>query len=129
MAALDDKAKAIIDKPNLAFVATVMADGSPQVTPVWIERVDDTITFNTATGRVKERNMRRDPRIAISVVDREDDYAGVAVRGRVVEMIEGEEADRQIDRLSKKYTGNDDYQGHRPDESRVKVVIELVSVS
>ena len=129
MAALDDKAKAIIDKPNLAFVATVMADGSPQVTPVWIERVDDTITYNTATGRVKERNMRRDPRIAISVVDREDDYAGVAVRGRVVEMIEGEEADRQIDRLSKKYTGNDDYQGHSPDESRVKIVIELVSVS
>ena len=75
MAALDDKAKAIIDKPNLAFVATVMADGSPQVTPVWIERLDDTITFNTATGRVKERNMRRDPRIALSVVDREDDYA------------------------------------------------------
>ena len=129
MAALNDKAKAIIDKPNLAFVATVMADGSPQVTPVWIERLDDTITFNTATGRVKERNMRRDPRIALSVVDREDDYASVAVRGRVVEMIEGEEADRQIDRLSKKYTGNDEYQGHRPDESRVKVVIELVSVS
>ena len=129
MAALDDKAKAIIDKPNLAFVATVMADGSPQVTPVWIERMDDTITFNTATGRVKERNMRRDPRIALSVVDREDDYARVTVRGRVVEMIEGEEADRQIDRLSKKYTGNDEYQGHRPDESRIKVVIELVSVS
>ncbi len=129
MAALNNKAKAIIDKPNLAFVATVMADGSPQVTPVWIERLDDTITFNTATGRVKERNMRRDPRIALSVVDREDDYASVAVRGRVVEIIEGEEADRQIDRLSKKYTGNDEYQGHRPDESRVKVVIELVSVS
>lgn len=128
MAALDDKAKAIIDKPNLAFVATVMVDGSPQLTPVWIEREGDTITFNTATGRVKERNMRRDPRIALTIVDRDDDYARVVVRGRVAEMIEGEEADRQIDRLSKKYTGNDAYQGHRPNESRVKVVVEPVSV-
>ena len=64
MAPLDDRAKAIIDRPNLAFVATVMADGSPQLTPVWIEREGDTITFNTATGRVKERNLRRDPHIA-----------------------------------------------------------------
>jgi PPOX class probable F420-dependent enzyme len=128
MAALDDRAKAIIDKPNLAFVATVMPDGSPQVTPVWIECEDDTITFNTATGRVKERNMRRNPQIAIAVVDRDDDYARVLIRGRVVEMIEGEAANRQIDRLSGKYTGNDEYQGHRPDESRVKVVVEPVSV-
>ena len=128
MPTLDDKAKAIIDKPNLAFVATVMADGSPQVTPVWIERDGDTITFNTATGRVKWRNMRRDPRIALTVVDKDDDYARVVVRGRVAEMIEGEEADRQIDRLSEKYTGNPEYQGHRPDESRVKVVVEPVSI-
>lgn len=128
MATLNDKARAIIDRPNLAFVATVMADGSPQVTPVWIEREDDTITFNTATGRVKDGNMRRDPRIAIAVADREDDYARVIVRGRVVDMIEGEEADRQIDRLSKKYTGNDEYEGHRPGESRVKVVVEPVSI-
>jgi PPOX class probable F420-dependent enzyme len=129
MRTLDDKAKAIIDKPNLAFVATVMADGSPQVTPVWIEREDDRITFNTATGRVKWRNMRRDPRVAIAVVAREDDYARVAVRGRVVEMLEGEVADRQIDRLSEKYTGEPTYDGHRPGEARVKVLVEPVSVS
>jgi PPOX class probable F420-dependent enzyme len=128
VAKLNDKARAIIDRPNLAFVATVMADGSPQVTPVWIEREDDTITFNTATGRVKDGNMRRDPRIAIAVADREDDYARVIVRGRVVDMIEGDEADRQIDRLSKKYTGNDEYQGHKSGESRVKVVVEPVSI-
>jgi len=128
MAALDDKAKAIIDKPNLAYVATVMADGSPQVTPVWIERDGDTITFNTATGRVKWRNMRRDPRIALTVVDKDDDYARVVVRGRVAEMIEGEEADRQIDRLSGKYTGNPEYQGHKDGESQVKVVVEPVSI-
>jgi PPOX class probable F420-dependent enzyme len=128
VAALDDRAKAIVDRPNLAFVATVMRDGSPQVTPVWIESNGEGVTFNTATGRVKEGNMRRDPRIAIAVVDRYDDYARVLIRGRVVEMIEGEEADRQIDRLSKKYTGRDEYQGHKPNESRVKVVVEPVSV-
>ena len=128
MAALDDRAKAIVDRPNLAFVATVMRDGSPQVTPVWIESDGDRVTFNTATGRVKDGNMRRDPRIAIAVVDRDDDYARVLIRGRVLEMIQGEEADRQIDRLSKKYTGRDEYQGHKPNESRVKVVVEPVSV-
>jgi predicted pyridoxine 5'-phosphate oxidase superfamily flavin-nucleotide-binding protein len=105
VAALDDRAKAIVDRPNLAFVATVMRDGSPQVTPVW-----------------------SDPRIAIAVVDRDDDYTRVLIRGRVVEMIEGDEADRQIDRLSKKYTGRDEYQGHKLNESRVKVVVEPVSV-
>jgi PPOX class probable F420-dependent enzyme len=128
VAVLDDRAKAIVDRPNLAFVATVMRDGSPQVTPVWIESDGARVTFNTATGRVKDGNMRRDPRIAIAVVDRDDDYARVLIRGRVVEMIEGEEADRQIDRLSKKYAGQDDYQGHKPDESRVKVVVDPVSV-
>jgi PPOX class probable F420-dependent enzyme len=128
MPTLDEKAKAVIDKPNLAVVATLMPDGSPQVTPVWIERDDDTITFNTATGRVKWKNMRRDPRIALCVVDKDDDYTRVIVRGRVAEMIEGEEADRQIDRLSEKYTGNPEYQGHKPEESRVKVVIEPVSI-
>jgi PPOX class probable F420-dependent enzyme len=128
VAALDDRAKAIVDRPNLAFVATVMRDGSPQVTPVWIEGDGDRVTFNTATGRVKDVNMRRDPRIAIAVVDRDDDYARVLIRGRVVEMIEGDEADRQIDRLSKKYTGRDEYQGHKLNESRVKVVVEPVSV-
>jgi PPOX class probable F420-dependent enzyme len=128
MPTLDEKAKAVIDKPNLAMVATLMPDGSPQVTPVWIEREDETITFNTATGRVKWKNMRRDPRIAIVIVDKDDDYARVIVRGRVAEMIEGEEADRQIDRLSEKYTGNPAYQGHRPDEDRVKVIVEPVSI-
>jgi PPOX class probable F420-dependent enzyme len=126
---LDESARRKLDAPNLAFLATVMADASPQVSPVWIAREGGYITFNTAVGRVKERNIRRDPRVAISVVDGDDIYDRVCIRGRVAEMIDGEEADRQIDALAKKYLGVDTYPGHNPDEPRVKVLVEPISVS
>jgi PPOX class probable F420-dependent enzyme len=121
---LTDSERAKIDAPNLAFLATVMKDGSPQVTPVWIAMEDDNITFNTALGRLKERNMRRDPRVAISVANRDDIYDRVTIRGRVVDMIEGEEADRQIDELAHKYLGVYAYPGRAPGEARLKVVVE-----
>jgi PPOX class probable F420-dependent enzyme len=129
VAELDENVRSKVDAPNLAFLATLMADGSPQVSPVWIARENGYITFNTAVGRVKERNMRRDPRVAVSIADRDDIYDRVCIRGRVVEMIEGEEADRQIDALAKKYLGVDVYPGHNPDEPRVKVLVEPISVS
>jgi PPOX class probable F420-dependent enzyme len=129
MAELSDSARAKIDAPNLAFLATVMEDGSPQVTPVWIGRENGRLTFNTAVGRVKERNMRRDPRIAVSIASKDDPFDKVVIRGRVVEMIEGEEADRHIDELAKKYLGVDRYPGHTPEETRIKVLVEPISVS
>ena len=129
MAELSDSARKTIDAPNLAFLATVMRDGSPQVTPVWIARENENLTFNTAIGRVKERNIRRDPRVAISIADRDDPYDKVCVRGRVIEIVEGEEADRQIDELAKKYTGNDRYPWRRPGEIRIKVIVEPYSVA
>ena len=129
MVELSDRARTTIDAPNLAFLATVMPDGSPQVTPVWIARQNGNITFNTAVGRVKERNMRRDPRVAISIADKDDWYSKVAIRGRVVEMVEGDVADRQIDELAKKYLGADEYPWRKPEERRIKVVVEPVSVS
>jgi PPOX class probable F420-dependent enzyme len=128
MPELSDNARSKLDAPNLAFLATVLPDGSPQVTPVWIARENGRITFNTAVGRVKERNMRRDPRVAISIADKEDPYDRVSIRGRVVEMTVGEEADRQIDELAKKYLGKDKYPWRRPAETRVKVVVEPLSV-
>ena len=129
MAELSDSARSTIDAPNLAFLATVMEDGSPQVTPVWIARENGNITFNTAVGRVKERNMRRDPRVAISIADKDDWYSKVSIRGRVVEMLEGDVADRQIDELAKKYLGADEYPWRDPEESRIKIVVEPVSVA
>jgi PPOX class probable F420-dependent enzyme len=119
----------LVDEPNLAYVATVMADGSPQVTPVWIERSNGHLCFNTAVGRVKERNLRRDPRVAISVANREDPYDKVDIRGRVVDMVEGQAADEMIDRLAKKYVGEDTYPWRSPEERRVLVKVEPESVN
>jgi PPOX class probable F420-dependent enzyme len=129
VAELNDDVRSKIEGPNLAFLAEVMEDGSPHVSPVWIELENGYLTFNTAVGRLKERNMRRDPRVAISVADKDDPYDKVDIRGRVVEIVEGEEADRQIDRLAKKYTGRDTYPWRRPGEVRVKVLVEPLVVA
>ena len=129
MADLDDSARSKVNAPNLAFLATVMGDGSPQVTPVWIHLENEYLTFNTAIGRVKERNMRRDPRVAFSIVDKDNPFDKVCIRGRVVEIIEGEEADRQIDVLAQKYLGQETYPWRNPEENRIKVLVEPVSVS
>ena len=119
MADLSAKAKALIDEPNLAFLATLNADGSPHLTPVWIDREDGTVLVNTAEGRTKDRNMRRDGRVAISIVDREDDYRKVDVRGRVVDVVEGDDAERHIDKLARKYVGEETYPWRKPTERRV----------
>jgi PPOX class probable F420-dependent enzyme len=129
MADLPEKVHHLFDEANLCYVATVMADGSPQVTPVWVERSNGYICFNTSVGRVKERNLRRDPRVAISIADRENPFDKVDVRGRVADMIEGEEADEMIDRLAKKYLDEDKYPWRSPDERRVLVKVEPQSVN
>ena len=127
MAELSDKARKLFEDPNLLFVATVNRDGSPQVTPVWTHVENGYITFNTAVGRAKERNMRRDPRIGLSITARDNPMEKVDVIGRVVDMIEGEEADNQIDDFSEKYIGQRPYPW-RQGETRVKVVVEPVRV-
>lgn len=119
MADLSAKAKALIDEPNLAFLATLNADGSPQLTPVWIDREDGTVLVNTAVGRMKDRNMRRDGRVAVSIVDREDDYRKLDVRGRVVDVVEGDDAERHIDELARKYLGEQTYPWRKATERRV----------
>ncbi len=129
MAKLSEKVRSMIEAPNLAFLAEVMEDGSPHVSPVWITLEDGNISFNTAVGRLKERNMRRDSRVAISLADKDNFYDKVDIRGRVVELIEGDEAERQIDELAKKYIGEDTYPWRRPGEVRVKVVVEPVAVA
>jgi PPOX class probable F420-dependent enzyme len=124
MAGLSDKAQKLFTDPNYLFVGTVNSDGSPQVTPVWTDLQDGRIRFNTAVGRVKERNLRRDPRIGMSITARDNPWEKVDVRGRVVDWVEGEEADKHIDDLSEKYTGQRPYPWRNPEEQRVIVVIE-----
>jgi PPOX class probable F420-dependent enzyme len=127
MAELSDKARKLFEAPNLLFVATVNQDGSPQVTPVWTHTQDGYLTFNTAKGRAKERNMRREPRIGLSIASRDDPMEKVDLAGRVVEMIEGEEAEAQIDDLSEKYIGERPYPWRRGEE-RIKVLIEPIRI-
>lgn len=110
---------------NLVYVATLMEDGSPQITPTWVD-VDEsqnTILVNTAKGRVKQKNLARDPRIAVAVVDRNNPYNVATIRGKVVEQAT-EGADAHIDKLAKKYLGLDSYPFRNPSEQRVILKIK-----
>jgi PPOX class probable F420-dependent enzyme len=128
MPELSDKARGLFEDSNILFVGTVNADGSPQVTPVWTALDNGHITFNTAVGRAKERNLRRDPRVGLSITAKDDPFKKVDIVGRVVGFIEGDEAYAQIDDLSEKYIGQRPYPWRRESEQRVKVVIEPMRV-
>ena len=93
--ALSNGVRKLLESPNFAHLATVMPDGSPQVTPVWVDYDGEHVLVDTAEGRQKPRNLRRDPRVALSVVDQGNAYAWVAIRGRVVELTH-ENADEHI---------------------------------
>lgn len=127
-ATLSEGVKKLFLEPNFAHLATLMPDGSPQVTPVWVDLEDGRILVNTAEGRAKPRNVRRDPRVAISITKRDNPYASAFIRGRVVEM-RHEGADELIDRLAKKYIGQDRYPWRQPGEQRLIMVIEPEHVS
>jgi PPOX class probable F420-dependent enzyme len=109
MARLTERAREILSGPNFAFLAELMPDGSPHVSPVWIDVEGDLVLVNTAKGRLKEANVRRDPHVAISVSPHDDPYTHVDIRGRVVETRVGEAAVADIDRLGRKYRGWDRY--------------------
>lgn len=121
-------ARELIDGKNFAHIATLMADGSPQNTPVWVEIDGDNIVFNTAEGRVKPRNLRRDPRVAISVTDAVNPYRAAFIRGRVTN-ITPEGGDASIDRLAKKYMDADSYPFRQPGEVRLVITVEPDHVS
>jgi hypothetical protein len=114
------------DKKALAHLATVMPDGTPQVTPVWFFYENGKFVVNTARGRVKDRNMTENAAVALSIVDPDDPYRHIAVRGRITSVTE-EGADASIDALSKKYLGKDTYPFRRAGE--VRVVYEIVPTS
>lgn len=109
----------LLHEPQIANVATVMADGTPQVTPVWIDTDGEHVYFNTARHRVKFRNLERNPKVAISVVDRNDPYRLVVLRGTAE--FTDLDADAHIDKLAKKYLDADTYPWRNPEEERVVV--------
>ena len=113
----------LLEGRNFAFVATLMKDGSPQITPTWVDVENGKILVNTAKGRLKQKNISRDGRIAISVTDQNNPYHMVTVRGRVVEQTT-EGADKHIDKLAKKYLGVDKYPLYSPSEKRIILKIK-----
>jgi PPOX class probable F420-dependent enzyme len=127
MAGIPDSFKDLLQKKAFANVATVNADGTPQVTPVWVDYDGTHVRFNTAKGRVKDRNLRRNPAVALTVVDPDNAYRYIQVRGKVRRITENG-ADAHIDALAKKYTGQDRYAHRQPGEVRViyKIALERV---
>jgi PPOX class probable F420-dependent enzyme len=124
---LSDGAKRIIDKKNFAHIATIMKDGSPQVSPVWVYSHGDHIMISTGVDRQKTRNIQRDPRVAVSIADVDQPFPPVQVRGRVVEIITGDAAVEGFVEVTKKYTGNEPAQ-RPPAAERVVYRIEADSV-
>ena len=123
MAAIPENYLDLTKKKAFAQLATLMPDGSPHVAPVWFEYDGEYILINSARGRVKDRNIRRDPRVGIDVIDPDNPYRHLSIRGRVVNITE-EGADAQIDKLTKKYMGQDKYPYRGPGEVRVLYRIE-----
>src|ERR1700726_4862824 len=115
-------------KKAFANLATVMPDGTPQVTPVWFDYKDGVIRVNTAKGRVKARNMKPGAPVALAIMDPDNAYRYIQVRGRVKRAVE-QGADTHIDSLAKKYLGKDTYPFRQSGEVRVMYEIEPVSVS
>lgn len=108
----------LFSKPAFAHLVTLMPDGSPQVTPVWVDLDGNTVIVNTAKGRLKDRNMKRDPRVALAVSDPANPYRYVQVRGRVSDITESG-ADTHIDKMAKKYLNQETYPGRQKGEVRV----------
>jgi PPOX class probable F420-dependent enzyme len=128
MAAIPDEAKHLFENKDFAHIATLNADGSPQNSAVWIGLDGDLITFNTAEGRLKTKNLARDGRVAISITNQENPYENLIVQGTVVELAH-DGADDDIDALAKRYLDADSYPFRQPGEERVIVKIEPQKVN
>jgi PPOX class probable F420-dependent enzyme len=119
---LSEKSRALIARPVLASLATLNPDGSPQITPLWVGLDGDDVMFNTAQGRKKARNLERDARVAVTVIDPDDQYNVVAFRGTVID-VTTDGADADIDALAKKYLGVDTYPMRS--EAEVRIIVRV----
>jgi PPOX class probable F420-dependent enzyme len=117
-----EQTKRFIESVSFAHIATTNKDGSPQVSPVWIEHDGAHIVVNSEQSRLKVRNVKRDPRVAISIQDPENPYAYIQIKGKVVEITPKGGADG-IDRLAKKYMGQDTYPFNQPGDVRVQIKV------
>ena len=128
MTSIPEQYVQLFQRKGFAYLATLMPDGSPQVTPVWFDFDGTHIRVNSATGRQKDRNMRKRPRVAVAIQDPDNAYRYAQVQGTVVEITE-EGANAHIDALAKKYTGAEKYGNHRLGERRVTYTIRIDRLS
>ena len=126
--AIPEQYRDLLQKKAFAHLGTVMKDGSPQVTPVWFDYDGTYIRINSAEGRWKAKNMRDRPRVAVAILDPDNPYRHVQIRGKVVEITK-DGADAHIDSLAKKYLNQDKYPFRQPGEVRVTYKIEIERVS
>jgi PPOX class probable F420-dependent enzyme len=117
MAKIPDQFRDLFEKKAFAHLATIMKDGTPQVTPVWCDYDGTHVRINSAKGRIKDKNMRRNKKVALSIQDPENPYRFIALRGEVVEIADN--ADDHINSLAKKYINQDKYPYKQPNEVRV----------
>lgn len=124
---LSEKTKKLIDGKNLASVATLMPSGAPQVAPVWVDREGDVIVLNAAESRQRTKNLKKDPRVAISIYDQNNIYSNVSIRGKAIEITQ-KGAEEHIDKMNMKYHGTQKYPYHNPKDPRVIIRVEATSV-
>ena len=115
---MQDKVIKLFSEKNLVYIATLMKDGAPQVSPVWANHEDGYILVNTAEGRIKYKNVLRDPRVAVSVVSKDNPLDMSTIRGTVKELITDYEY-KHVDKLTQQYLGREHYPFKRDDEKRV----------
>ena len=127
-AQVPEKYADLLTKKAFANLGTLNPDGSPQVTPVWVDYDGKHVRINSARGRQKDKNIARDPRVSLSIQDPDNPYRYVEIRGRVVEATE-KGADDHINKLAKKYLGKDEYPYRKPGEQRVLYKIEPLKFS
>ncbi|HEX7142071.1 MAG TPA: PPOX class F420-dependent oxidoreductase [Nitrososphaeraceae archaeon] len=120
----DPHIRKLFEDKNFVFLSSLMKDGSPHVTPTWTDIENGNILINTAIGRIKQKNISRDPRVALAISDQNNPYDMVTIRGKVIEQISGDAAEEHIDKLAKKYIGKDKYPGRSPGEKRVLLKIK-----
>jgi PPOX class probable F420-dependent enzyme len=118
----DSRIRKLFESKNFVFLSSLMKDGSPQVTPTWVDIENGNILINTAIGRIKQKNISRDPRVALSTVDQNNQYEMVTVRGKVIEQITGDVAEKHIDKLSKKYIGKDKFPRSK---GEIRVILKI----
>ena len=120
----DPNIRKLFKSKNFVFLSSLMKDGSPQVTPMWVDIENGYILVNTAIGRIKQKNISRDPRVALAIADQNNPYNTVTIRGKVTEQITGDLAEQHIDRLAKKYIDKDKFPYRSPGEERIILKIK-----